>query len=145
MPILFFFAFLGVEVWLLARALELYGAWLALWVVGMVLLGAYTIKQQGLRALGQVQRAAMQGHLPGERMIYRLLGLLAGVFLLVPGFVSDILGITLLMPALRGRLSERLVKHIAQARPDLKQPVTLDGEFQESTPDLSQKRINRLK
>jgi len=49
--------------------------------------------------------------------------------LVLPGFLSDLVGLSLLLFGLRKRLAMRLGEGMAKARPDLKQPVTLEGQY----------------
>lgn len=121
------------EILLMLKAAEAWGAGhVFLWLIGCALLGAWWIRRQGLRALHQLQQARIRGELPALPMIEGLLGLLAGVLLMVPGFISDALAVLLMIGAGRRR-SARWVQHgMQRAHPELRgtaSPITIDGEY----------------
>jgi UPF0716 protein FxsA len=70
-------------------------------VFGAGILGAWIAKWQGLRALLRVQDQVQQGIVPTRSLGDGVLILVAAFLLLLPGVVSDILGITLLIPPIR--------------------------------------------
>lgn len=77
-------------------------------------LGAYLAKSQGLKALARYQASLAQGVLPHEAIIDSLLILIAGILLLTPGFLTDAMGFSLLVPSLREKIRTRLEKSIRQ-------------------------------
>lgn len=64
-------------------------------------IGAWLAKTQGLKAFADAQLQMSRGQLPGESILDGLCILVGGIFLLTPGFITDILGIVLLLPATR--------------------------------------------
>jgi UPF0716 protein FxsA len=70
-------------------------------IVITAILGAYLTKSQGLKALARYQESISQGRLPHEAIIDSLLILVAGALLLTPGFLTDSIGFSLLVPAVR--------------------------------------------
>ncbi len=74
-------------------------------VLGLVVLtawlGARLVRSQGLVVLSQFQTRMNQGHLPKQEAIEGLLVLAAGILLIAPGFITDILGILCLFPVTR--------------------------------------------
>lgn len=73
---------------------------LALLIVA-VLLGVYLIKFYGRRSWHEVQRQMQAGQAPGFAMLDGLCVLAGGILLIVPGFLSDLVGLTLLIPFTR--------------------------------------------
>ncbi|GGD74089.1 FxsA family protein [Paenibacillus nasutitermitis] len=63
--------------------------------------GAYFSKMEGRKALVDVQRQMQTGQPPGHAMLNGLCILAGGLLLLLPGFFTDIIGITLLFPLTR--------------------------------------------
>ena len=63
------------------------------------IIGAYLAKQEGLRTLDKIRKSLSQGHLPGVELVDGLIILVAGAVLLTPGFLTDITGFLLLLPA----------------------------------------------
>ena len=68
-------------------------------VTGFV--GASLARSQGADVLRRMQGTVQQGGLPAKEMVDGVLILVAGVVLLTPGFVTDALGILLLLPPSR--------------------------------------------
>jgi len=82
------------------------GAVLGVWptiaiVIFTAWLGAKYVRQQGLSTLNSVQTKMAQGQMPSDEIVTGLMLLVAGVFLVTPGFVTDFLGLSLLIPAVR--------------------------------------------
>jgi UPF0716 protein FxsA len=94
------------------------GGWIGLWpTLGLVLLTALTgtllVRAQGLATLAQLQ-LAMQGRAdPARPLAHGALILLAGLFLITPGFFTDTLGFLLLVPPVRAALMRRIAARVA--------------------------------
>lgn len=92
------------------RALGLLPTLLAVVVTGIA--GALVLRWQGLAALGELQRRVAQGEMPARAVGDAMLIGLGGLLLLIPGFISDLVGVALLLPVTRaaifGWLSRRL-------------------------------------
>ena len=86
-------------------------------VIGTGAAGAWLARREGLRAWLAVRDELQGGGLPGESLVHALLILAAGVVLITPGVLTDIAGILLLIPPVRGRLIARvrnwLVRQVA--------------------------------
>lgn len=80
------------------------GLVLASFVLGMVML-----RTQGVGALSRAQTELQLGRDPGPHVVSAVMVLFAGVLLLIPGFLTDIVGLLLLVPAVR-QLTWRLLK-----------------------------------
>jgi UPF0716 protein FxsA len=81
-------------------------ATLGLWALSAVI-GMWLIQEQGVATFGRVQAALSRGEIPVGEMYESLCGFGAGLLLIMPGFVSDILAIALLIPAFRNFLRMR--------------------------------------
>lgn len=81
------------------------------------LLGALLVKHQGLGVLRRVRAELDAGRLPAAALLDGATVLAAGALLLTPGFLTDALGLVVLLPparrALRGALLRRLRLRIA--------------------------------
>ncbi len=93
------------------------GALLGLWpTVAIVILsawlGAKYVRQQGLATLQSVQSKMAQGEMPSNEIVTGLMLLVAGVLLVTPGFVTDIFGLSLLIPGVRNAIAKYVQKHI---------------------------------
>ncbi len=72
-------------------------------------LGVILVRWQGFQALAELRKAMDEGRPPVAEIASGALLLLAGVLLLIPGFVTDGLGFVLLIPPLRKMLARWLV------------------------------------
>jgi UPF0716 protein FxsA len=73
-------------------------------------LGAALMRQQGRAAWLRFNRALAEGRLPGREVIDGVLVIFGGALLLTPGFLSDILGVILLLPPTRAVVRAMLVR-----------------------------------
>lgn len=63
--------------------------------------GAWLARRQGMSTMLSMRERLNSGQMPAEEMIDAFLILVAGVVLLTPGFLTDVCGITLLIPPAR--------------------------------------------
>jgi UPF0716 protein FxsA len=63
--------------------------------------GAWLMKREGLSALRRAQHQLDAGVVPGRELVDGALILLAGALLLAPGFITDAVGLLLLLPPVR--------------------------------------------
>ena len=66
--------------------------------------GAYLARLQGFQTLKNIQKSLDQGTLPTEEMLDGFLILCGGILLVLPGFLSDIIGLIFLLPFTRALL-----------------------------------------
>jgi len=64
-------------------------------------LGAALTRSQGLRAIANYRQATREGRLPAREVLDGVLILVAGAVLLTPGFLTDAIGFSLLLPPVR--------------------------------------------
>jgi len=64
-------------------------------------LGAYFARKQGIEAFQKVQRDLQYGKMPGATIVDGFCILIGGLLLLIPGFLSDLIGAVLLIPMTR--------------------------------------------
>lgn len=65
-------------------------------IIATGLLGAFLAKKQGLKAIREIQDGLNNFQPPGEQLLNAAFVLVGGVLLLTPGFISDLLGFSLL-------------------------------------------------
>jgi len=63
--------------------------------------GAYLARSQGFQVLTDIHQSLNQGHLPARSLTDGALILVGGIFLLTPGFCTDLAGFILLVPFTR--------------------------------------------
>ena len=108
------------------------GDWIGL-VPTLVLLlvvsvaGAWLAKREGLAAWRRFQLALADGRMPTVEVADGAMILLAGALLLTPGFLSDVIGVLLLLPPTRA-MARRLAPRLAARRLRRQgRPVVIDG------------------
>ncbi|MDM4771215.1 FxsA family protein [Solimonas sp. SE-A11] len=132
MPLLLLLAWTFLETLLLMRlGRSLGGGVLLLYLLGSAAAGVLVMRRHGLGALQQVRSAMSRGEMPAAAMMEGLLGLAAGMLLILPGLLSDAMALLLLV--LRRRVARQIDRRMAAARPDLRRPVVIEGEYRETT------------
>jgi UPF0716 protein FxsA len=64
-------------------------------------LGAVLMRIQGFGLIERIRHQTRQGGVPGKELVHGVMILLAGILLILPGFITDTLGILLFVPAIR--------------------------------------------
>jgi UPF0716 protein FxsA len=82
------------------------GSWIGGWemlalLVMVTFLGVWIVKQQGLGAWSRIRRDLAEGRVPGPAIVDGALILAAGVLFVIPGFVTDVMAVVLLLPPVR--------------------------------------------
>jgi len=67
----------------------------------MSVAGAVLMRWQGLGIIGRLQREMQTGGSPGRELAHGAMVLLAGALLLIPGFLTGLLGLLLFLPPVR--------------------------------------------
>ncbi|HEU5473476.1 MAG TPA: FxsA family protein [Actinophytocola sp.] len=70
--------------------------------------GVWLLRREGARTITAYQRAMRERRVPHREMLDGLLIAVAGVLVMVPGFVSDVLALALLLPPVRAMVTRRL-------------------------------------
>jgi len=70
-------------------------------LIAVSAVGAWLVKREGIATWRRAQQAIDEGRVPATELVDGVLILLAGALLLTPGFVTDIVGIFLLLPPVR--------------------------------------------
>jgi UPF0716 protein FxsA len=86
-------------------------------VLGGGILGAWLARWQGLRAAVRVRTQMARGVLPTTEMTDGLLIAVAAVLLIIPGVLTDVLGVLLLFPPTRSLLRRAVVGQFTRRSP----------------------------
>jgi UPF0716 protein FxsA len=134
-PLLLLLLFVGVpllELYLLIQVGSEIGA---LATIGLsiltAVLGTLLVRVQGFSVLLRVRGMLDRGEVPALEVLDGAVLLIAGIMLLLPGFITDALGFLLLIPPLRRLLILRFVRVIpVQRQPQAGAgPRVIEGEF----------------
>jgi len=115
-------------------------------VLGLTILtavgGLAIVRVQGLNNFRRMQQAMDQGKPPIAEIVHGGLLLVAGVFLLIPGFLTDAVGALLLLPPVRALIGAGFFRILEQkVRKTRHHDDIIDAEYwEEEAPDP--RRIN---
>jgi len=84
----------------------LVGDVIGLWpTLGMILvtafLGTLLLRHQGFQLLREAQEKTQANQMPGRALVHGVMLVIAGIFLLTPGFITDSCGFLLFIPPVR--------------------------------------------
>ena len=115
---LLFVAFVVVplaEIFVLIQVGQVIGPWWTiLLLVADSLLGSWLIKREGGRAWAALRTALDTGRMPARELADGALILVGGTLMLSPGFVTDAVGIVLILPITRPLARAALTRLIAR-------------------------------
>lgn len=135
-----------LEIYLLIRVGSEVGALtLVLWIVASGALGIMCMRYAGVATAWSVRERMARGEAPDAEMLTGLLWVLAGIFLLIPGLVTDFVGVIFLLPFTKQKLIKAMHKNYqprgyqhhqqqyqqhqdTHSRPD--NPTVIEGEYQ---------------
>lgn len=120
------------------------GGWLGLWPTLLIVLltaiaGTYLVRTQGLAALANLQRSMTNFSDPTSPLAHGAMILFSGALLLTPGFFTDAVGFSLLIPPIRDAIIKSVKARVkvhtsASAHPGRGRsdgPSIIDGEVEE--------------
>ena len=91
-----------IEIYLIIQVGQAIGAW---WTVLLLITagfaGSYLVKHEGGRAWRALQQALAERRMPAKELADGALILVGGTLLLTPGFLSDLVGVFLILPFTR--------------------------------------------
>ena len=115
MPILFvlFVVVPLVELYVMIQVGQEIGAlWTIALLVAVSIVGAWLAKREGLGVWRRMRAEISAGQVPTAHLVDGVLVLFAGALLLAPGFITDVLGLLLLLPPTRALVRRALHRAI---------------------------------
>lgn len=76
--------------------------------------GAWLAKREGLAVLRRIRQQLDQQRMPAAELLDGALILFAGVLLLTPGFLTDVLGLLVLLPPVRAALRRAVRRYLTR-------------------------------
>ncbi len=152
MPLILLLAFIGIPIAEIAGFIVV-GREIGLWptlglVVATAMIGTFLLRQQGVATLRRAEAAIARGEPPAGPLFDAACLLVGGALLLTPGFLTDALGLSLMIPALRAWIGRGLWAMLRgrvqmQTWPPGGQPhgpagprgTTIDGDYREAGAD----------
>ena len=113
-PFIIFFLILPIiEIWALIKLGSYFGflGTLTL-IIGTAVIGIYIAKQQGLGIIFSLQSKLAQGRQALPEIVEGIALLLGALFFIIPGAITDLFGIVLIIPSLRRYLLKLAVNKI---------------------------------
>lgn len=103
--LLFLLLFVGVplvELYFLIKVGSQIGAFSTIFLtVFTALLGSWIVRAQGFATLSKVRESMNRGEVPAFEMMEGAVLLVCGFLLLLPGFITDVVGFVFLVPPIR--------------------------------------------
>jgi UPF0716 protein FxsA len=124
--VLLFIAVPIAELAVIIQVGQAIGVW---WTIALLvadsLIGTWLMRHQGRTAWRRFNEAVQAGRVPAREVLDGALVIFGGALLLTPGFITDILGLVLLVPPTRAivrailgrRLAHRMVVSAPRPRP----------------------------
>lgn len=135
-----------IELMLLIEVGSIIGTFTTILIILVTaLIGTTLVKQQGFQTWQTIQLELAQGQIPAKSLVAAICILIAGVLLITPGFLTDTIGLLLLVPATREWIFARASRHIkvtsayrqthnqsysSQTNDENLSATTIEGEFE---------------
>ncbi len=91
--VMFMFAEIATFI-LVGKGIGIFGTLLL--IVATSVLGIFVVKNKGLKSVQSIKKSISQGQPPGVAMIEAFMIFIGGVLLILPGFLTDIMGLLML-------------------------------------------------
>ena len=99
---LIFFLIPIAEIFVFIEAGNKYGYFNAIMAtIVAFILGLLVVQSQGRAFFMRAQNDLRKGNLPTRAVVHSLMVFMGGVFLMIPGFITDIIGLALILPGIR--------------------------------------------
>ena len=88
--------------------------WTILLLAAESLLGSLLLRSQGRSVWRRFNTALAEGKMPHREVMDGVLVIFGGAFLITPGFITDVIGLLLLVPPTRALLRSRVVRTLGR-------------------------------
>jgi UPF0716 protein FxsA len=116
----------------------------ALWTIALLaadsVLGSLLLRAQGRAVWRRFNETMASGRVPHREVIDGVLVIFGGAFLVTPGFLTDIVGLILLIPPTRAVVRRLLARRLGR-RIDTREPYDVEGTATEY--DSPSRRLER--
>jgi UPF0716 protein FxsA len=103
------------ELYVILQVGEAIGAvWTILLLAADSVLGSVLLRTQGRSVWGRFNSALAEGRMPHREVVDGVLVVFGGAFLITPGFLTDIVGLLLLIPPTRALIRRVVVRRLGK-------------------------------
>lgn len=103
------------ELYVILRVGDAIGVgWTILLLVADSVLGALLLRSQGRSIWRRLNKALTEGRMPHREVVDGVLVVFGGAFLLTPGFITDVIGLLLLIPPTRALIRPLVVRRLSR-------------------------------
>jgi UPF0716 protein FxsA len=104
------------EIYLIVQLGQVVGPWWTiLLLIGSGILGSVLVRREGRRTWQALQEALASGRMPATELADGALVLIGGTLLITPGFMSDLVGLAVILPLTRP-LARRALTRVVSRR-----------------------------
>jgi UPF0716 protein FxsA len=127
------------ELYVIWKVGDAIGIWLTLALLAAdSVLGSLLLRAQGRSVWGRFNTALAEGKIPHREVIDGVLVIFGGAFLITPGFLTDIVGLVLLIPPTRALVRRLVVRRLGRrivvsATTRSRVPYDVEGTAREET------------
>jgi UPF0716 protein FxsA len=103
-----------LELWVLIEVGQVIGTWNTIGLLLIVsFVGAWLVKREGLGVVRRFRTQLDEGRIPGKELADGVLIILAGALMLTPGFLTDVVGLILLLPFTRAGIRRTALRRLS--------------------------------
>ena len=108
------------------------------------LLGSWLMRSQGRAVWRRFTAAVQEGRIPHREVIDGVLIIFGGAFLITPGFLTDVVGVILLLPPTRGLVRPAILRRtVARVAGAARRPPPRDWDVEGTAVEHEQPRLER--
>ena len=101
----------AIEITVLIGSSHVIGLWSTFaMIVFTGVVGVYLAKRQGFKVLREIQSKLNRGEMPGSAVLDGIFIFVGGILLVLPGYVTDIIGFIFVIPMTRALLKPFIMK-----------------------------------
>jgi UPF0716 protein FxsA len=142
--VLLFIAVPIAELAVIIQVGQAIGVW---WTIALLLadsiLGSWLMRHQGRTAWRRFNETIQAGRVPGREVVEGALVIFGGALLLTPGFITDILGLVLLVPPTRALVRRVLTRRLSHRVVVTGPRTRADYDVEGTAVDVDPERIER--
>jgi UPF0716 protein FxsA len=103
------------ELYVILKVGDAIGAvWTILLLAADSLIGALLLRSQGRSVWRRFNTALAEGKMPHREVMDGVLVIFGGAFLITPGFITDVIGLLLLLPPTRSLIRSQVVRRLGR-------------------------------